>query len=113
MQHEKMQQPFIDIKSLAECLSVKESTVYAWVRSGDIPHYKLGRLIRFKVADIELWMASKHSCAPKKAIAPKPKKMPASDIDLIIRRAIDEKNGLGYTPSIGKSDRPKGLRKEA
>jgi len=37
----------IDIKMLSEKLSIKVKTLYHLVHKGEIPHYKIGRLVRF------------------------------------------------------------------
>lgn len=50
---------FIGIKEVSVCFGIKESTVYAWVHTRQIPFYKIGRLVKFKVADIEKWLEEK------------------------------------------------------
>lgn len=57
-------------RQVSELLEVKISTVYDWVYRGMIPHVKLGRLIRFKKAEMFRWVES-HTIRPK---APPPKK---------------------------------------
>ena len=46
----------IDINTLAEKLCVKPMTIYGWVHDGIIPHFKLGRLVRFDEELIEDWL---------------------------------------------------------
>ena len=46
----------IDINTLAEKLSVKPMTIYSWVHEGTIPHFKLGRLVRFDEREILIWL---------------------------------------------------------
>ena len=41
---------------MSELLEVKLSTVYDWVSHGRIPFVKLGRLIRFKKAEVFRWV---------------------------------------------------------
>lgn len=50
----------LSVSEVAELLNVKESTIYDWTHSGFIPHYKLGRRVLFKLADIEKWLKSKY-----------------------------------------------------
>lgn len=50
------QEPFIDVVDLAQYLKVKKRTAYHIVATLNIPHYKVGRLIRFKLSEIEKWM---------------------------------------------------------
>ena len=47
---------YISVKELAEYISIKPSTIYAWVHEGYIPHYKIGRLVRFNMEEIERWI---------------------------------------------------------
>ena len=49
---------YLNIEELSEYLGIKKSTLYAKVASGQIPHYKIGHLVRFKKADIDCWMES-------------------------------------------------------
>ncbi len=49
------QEPFIDVFDLAQFLKVKKQTAYHIVATLNIPHYRVGRLIRFKLSEIEEW----------------------------------------------------------
>ncbi|MEW6144120.1 MAG: helix-turn-helix domain-containing protein [Thermodesulfobacteriota bacterium] len=51
-----MQEPFVDVVDLAQFLKVKKQTAYHIVATLNIPHYRVGRLIRFKLSEIEEWM---------------------------------------------------------
>ena len=42
----------------ADFLSVSERTVRRWVRSKNIPHYKIGRRVYFTEADLLRWIES-------------------------------------------------------
>jgi excisionase family DNA binding protein len=46
----------LDAKEIAERLGVPESWVRESARSGAIPHVRLGRYVRFDVADIDAWL---------------------------------------------------------
>jgi excisionase family DNA binding protein len=46
----------IDAKAVAERLGVPESWVRESARSGAIPHVRLGRYVRFDLADVEAWL---------------------------------------------------------
>ncbi|MFZ4394114.1 MAG: helix-turn-helix domain-containing protein [Kiritimatiellia bacterium] len=39
-------------------LGVKRDTVYKWVRLKGMPHHKLGRLVKFRQAEIDRWVTS-------------------------------------------------------
>ena len=51
-----MDKEFLNIKEVSEYLGMKKSTLYFYVENGDIPHYRIRRLIRFKKHDIDQWM---------------------------------------------------------
>ncbi len=44
---------------MSELLGVKLSTIYQWTHIGYIPHFKLGRFVRFKERDVMNWLESK------------------------------------------------------
>jgi excisionase family DNA binding protein len=46
-----------DILDLSRYLKIKVKTLYAMIY--DIPHYRVGKLIRFKKEEIEAWMENK------------------------------------------------------
>ncbi len=107
---------YMDIKRVSEFLKLKPSTVYSLVEGKKIPHYKVGRLIRFKKSDIDLWMEGNKkeivdvSRAAKLVIGAA--RNPARDIRKVVKKAIDDEKGVVYTASHGKPDQVKGLRKE-
>ena len=111
-----MAKEFLDIHDLSECLSIKRSTLYAKVKAGEIPHYKFGRLIRFKRNDVDAWM-EKHR-RERIEIDKKAKEIlenttrPRADINEIVRKAVEEGKNRRYNVPHGKPDRIKGLRKE-
>ena len=111
-----MDKEYLTIDDLAQYLSVKRSTLYAKAESGEIPFYKIGRLIRFKREDVEKWMESHRrervdTDMRAKTIL-KAATRPRMDIGLVIKETIESVKSTGYTPNHGKPDRIKGLRKE-
>ena len=52
---------FIDVDDLAEYLKLKKRSTYHFIATQGIPHYRVGRLIRFKLSEIEAWMNNKKS----------------------------------------------------
>jgi excisionase family DNA binding protein len=108
---------FLTILELSEYLNIKTTTLYSKVESGEIPHYRIGRLIRCKMSEIEAWLTKSHSQVPsdtnKKAKKPlKTRNKPVADVNHLVKKAIAEIKGNGYTLPHGKPDRTKGLRKE-
>ena len=51
-----MSERLLDAKAIAERLGVPESWVRESARSGAIPHVRLGRYVRFDLADVERWL---------------------------------------------------------
>jgi excisionase family DNA binding protein len=47
---------FLTPKQLCELLQVDQSTVYLWTHTAFIPHYKLGRCVRFVEKDVLDWL---------------------------------------------------------
>ena len=124
---------YLTINDLSAYLGIKPKTLYARVK--EIPHYKVGRLIRFKREDVDAWMElhkvakaetsqeqAKESASSTLAPEPPPKppgarksrkrRGPMLDIDWIIAKAIDEVDAEDYTAFHGKSDQVKGSGKE-
>jgi len=52
---------FLTAKQLSEYLQVDLSTVYLWTHSEFIPHYKLGRSVRFLEKDIMQWLEKRRN----------------------------------------------------
>lgn len=50
---------YISIDELATYLKMKKRTAYYLVETLQIPHYRVGRLIRFKLSEVEEWMKKK------------------------------------------------------
>lgn len=49
----------VSIDEISNYLDVEVSTVYAWVHTRQIPYYKIGRLVKFKLKEIEQWVDEK------------------------------------------------------
>ena len=107
---------FFDIRDLSRYLGIRPSTLYVMVEERSIPHYRIGRLVRFRKSEIDRWMEQKQvQCvdpeeAARKALGPVRKTK--IDIDRVVRKAIEGTKGEGYTKPHGKPDQVKGLGKE-
>ncbi len=107
----------LKVHEVASILSVKQSTVYQWASSGEIPHYRLGRVLRFKRKDIEAWIEGHRK---EKTIDEQRKAREilrsiggrTHDIDSIIKKSIEDVKGNRYTSSLEKPGKNKGLGKE-
>ncbi len=49
----------LDPKQAAEALAVSERTLFEHTQSKEIPSFKLGRLVRYSVLELEKWVAGK------------------------------------------------------
>ena len=87
---------YLKIEDISAHLSMSIKTLYAMVESGSIPHYRIGRLIRFKKEDIDLWMEAKK--VTDRNPVTKAKRIFRSrnrnqHIDKIVRKTIDGLTG--------------------
>ena len=103
-----------DIKRLSQYLGMKRSSLYALIERNEIPHYRIGRLARFRPAEIDEWLLTKKcegGSGKETRRVSRRRLSPPSAASQIVRAAIDDLNPGRYNSS-GKSDRIKGLGKE-
>ena len=104
-----------DVVKLSQYLNMKRSSLYALIERNEIPHYRIGRLARFRLAEIDEWLlAKKHDGRSEKETFRASRKRsslpPAAS--RIVKAVIDDLSPRRYN-SCGKSDRRiKGLGKE-
>ena len=104
-----------DIRDLSNYLKVKMKTLYALVP--ELPHYRVGKLIRFRKEEIDSWMEQHRGRFCSRDVRSGNHKIGNrgrgnADIGRLIRKAIDQNKGETYNLAYGKSDRTKGPRKE-
>ena len=108
---------FLSILWLSVYLGFRPKSVYAMVEKGQIPHYRIGRLIRFKRSEIDLWMeGNKKGGGPPEQVAMRvlrPGKRTKLEVDRIVKKSIERVKREGYTTPHGKTGPIQGLRKEA
>ena len=89
-----MDKEFLNIKEVGKYLGIKISTLYFYVENGDIPHYRIGRLIRFKKQEVDQWMEGnkKERIDLSKMAARMLGKVPHQILDVpsIVKKAIAE-----------------------
>lgn len=106
-----MSDVYLTVAEASSHINVKKSFIYSLVESKDIPHYRLGRLIRFKSVDLDNWI-EKHrvekvdSSKGIKQILRKAKGG-QRDIDELVKKSIAEAKGINYTNHYGKSGQNK------
>ena len=106
---------FWDIADLSSYLKVKVKTIYAM--TSDIPHYRVGKLIRFRKQEIDSWMENKKveslsGINKSNNIKGKKSNRGNAHIDKLIRKTIDQSKNEVYNTGNGKSDRIEGPKKE-
>ncbi len=72
---------WITVKEAAEFLSIKEKTLYYLVTHGLIPHYRIGKMVRFNKEELDTWMKSKKAGSIK------------TQVDKIVRSAYTSPHG--------------------
>jgi excisionase family DNA binding protein len=111
-----MTKEFLNIDELSEYLSIKKSTLYSMVENGELPHYKIGRQLRFRRDDLEIWLEShrKNEINPEKRAKDilRGVRNRRIDVDKIVKEAVEEGKGSSYNLAHGKPDQIKGLGKE-
>ena len=111
-----MEEKYSTIQAISQHLNLKCSALYLMVEEKRVPHYRIGRLIRFRKSEINLWMEGhKKDCIDISKQARRVLKAagrPVHDIDKVMKKAIAEAKGVVYTTSHGKPDQVKGLGKE-
>jgi excisionase family DNA binding protein len=51
-----LNESLLNIEQAAGFLNVKKSTLYSWVFQRRVPFVKIGRLVRFNMADLTSWL---------------------------------------------------------
>ncbi|WP_156956388.1 excisionase family DNA-binding protein [Stenoxybacter acetivorans] len=47
---------------MAECTQVHKDTIRIWIRKGEIPAHKIGKLWCFKVSEVDEWVRERQKC---------------------------------------------------
>ena len=108
---------FLNVKGVSAYLALRASKVYSLVEEKQIPHYRIGRQIRFRKSDVDEWMAGQKEevvdamVEAKKVTGPLQKRSDPR-IKRTIRKIIEEVGREGYTGNNGKPDKDKDLGKE-
>jgi excisionase family DNA binding protein len=114
---EDLSSGFLNIHDIAGYLKVRVSTIYSLVERREIPHYRVGRQIRFRKGDIDRWLADQKQevvdvkVEAKRVIGSLQKKGDL-DINRIVKKVIEGTKKERYTSRRGRPDRIRGLGKE-
>ena len=101
----------VTIKEVAIFLKVKESTLYSWVHSEQIPSYKINGLIRFDMEEIRGWFRKSKKVA-EEAKYKASKRMGKDSLERIIKKSIESVKGSNYNSPIGKTRRKSRSKEE-
>jgi excisionase family DNA binding protein len=58
------------VQEIAEYLSVSTDSIYRWVEQRDLPVHRIGRLMRFKRAEIDQWVRGQTAITARRVTAP-------------------------------------------
>ena len=47
---------WVNLKDIAEHLSISQDTVRTWIKEGKLPYYKAGRNYKFKISEVDEWV---------------------------------------------------------
>ncbi len=104
---------FLAVNELSQYLGIKKSSLYSMVEKREIPFYKIGRLVRFKKADIDAWVAGlKFEAISPQQEARKIINRAMPEIGPIVKKNLALARSLVYTPKYGRPDEVKDLGKE-
>ena len=60
-----MPEPWVKVEEVANHLGVAKDTVYRWVQSRGLPAHRVGRLLKFKVSDVDAWVRDGKAAEPE------------------------------------------------
>jgi excisionase family DNA binding protein len=100
-----MEKAFWTVGDVSKYLSVKPSTIYMWAKTGQIPHFKLNKALRFRKTEIDAWMESHRGNDIVAKEKPRRSLMkvsrPKSKIGTMIGNAVDEFRHMKYNSEVG------------
>ena len=104
----------LSVADASAYLSIKKSTLYS--KLSDIPHYKIGRLIRFKKEEIDSWLEGTKVIPVNpeweaKKILRRPREGRNEKIEKIVRKNIDQVKAQEYNFCQGRPGKVKDLGK--
>lgn len=97
----------LTIQDVAQWLTVKPSTLYAWVAQGKMPALKIHGVIRFRREDIDAWLAGCQIEPPNPSRPAERRRHGTDDVDTLIATA----KAAVYTSCRGKPDHDRATRK--
>lgn len=56
---EELTEKWVNLEDIAEHLSLSTDTVRGWIKNGTIPVYRIGRMYKFRISEVDAWVRSK------------------------------------------------------
>ncbi len=85
-----MEEP-LDVKQAARFIGLKKGTVYNLISRKTIPHYKVGRRVLFRQAELEAWFESTFvPCVSWPHGARKKPQRTDIDVQEIVKNAVEQ-----------------------
>lgn len=53
---EDVKEPWVNLEEVATHLSVSKDSVRNWIRDGMLPAYKVGKMYKFKLSEVDQWV---------------------------------------------------------
>lgn len=54
-----MPEPWVSVQEVATHLGVAKDSVYRWIENKGLPAHKIGRLWKFKLSEVDVWVRSR------------------------------------------------------
>ena len=111
-----MDSGFMSTDEASHYLGIKTSTLYSMVEGKEIPHYRIGRLIKFTKTELDSWVQQRR--VDSIDIEKGAKKIlnhahnTNIDMDALVKRSVAKSKRSRYTSAQRKADRIRGLGKE-
>lgn len=51
-------EPWLSVEEIAAHLGISKETVYRWLEKGRVPAHRVGKLWKFKTAEVDEWVRS-------------------------------------------------------
>lgn len=58
------EEAWVDVEVVAAHLSVNKDSVYRWVHKQGFPAHRIGRLLRFRLSEVDQWVKTTEGTSP-------------------------------------------------